>query len=127
VNDGILDPQLGFYSDEAWFHLFERVNSQNNQYLSSVNPRLTHEMALPDPKVGVWCAISSQQTIRPIFFCETINSYRYIAHIFNQCFPQLTKEERLYSYFQQDGAVAHTARNLLNAIFDVFDDRVISY
>jgi hypothetical protein len=60
-------------------------------------------------------------------FRETINSVRYTDRIFNQSFPQLTEKERPYALpTQQDLATAHTARNSLNAIFDVFGDRVFS-
>jgi hypothetical protein len=38
VQDGEVEPQLVFFSDEAWFPLCGEVNSQNNQYLSAENP-----------------------------------------------------------------------------------------
>jgi hypothetical protein len=59
-------------------------------------------------------------------FRQTIKSDRYIDHIFNQRFPQLTEGERLYGFFEQDGAMAYTTQDSLNTIFDIFADRVIS-
>jgi hypothetical protein len=32
VVEGEIDPQLTFFSDEAWFHLQEYINTQNNRY-----------------------------------------------------------------------------------------------
>jgi hypothetical protein len=42
-------------------------------------------------------------------FNETINCERYVQIILGQFFPELTEEERLYGWFQQDLATAHTA------------------
>jgi hypothetical protein len=38
VHDGLLDPKLTFFTDEANFNLSGYVNSQNNRYWSSENP-----------------------------------------------------------------------------------------
>jgi hypothetical protein len=40
IIEGEIDLQLTFSSDEAWFHLQEYINMQNNRYLSSQNPHL---------------------------------------------------------------------------------------
>jgi hypothetical protein len=32
VVEGEIDPQLTFFSDEAWLHLQEYINTQNNHY-----------------------------------------------------------------------------------------------
>jgi hypothetical protein len=42
VFEGEIDPQLTFFSDEAWFRLQGYINTQNNRYWSSQNPHLTH-------------------------------------------------------------------------------------
>jgi hypothetical protein len=44
------------------------------------------------------------------FFNETIYCERYVQAILGQFFPELIEEERLYGWFQQDSANAHTAR-----------------
>jgi hypothetical protein len=56
---GAIDPQLTFFSDEAWFHLQGYINTQNNCYWYSQNPHLTHEVPLHPVEVGVWCAVSA--------------------------------------------------------------------
>jgi hypothetical protein len=60
------------------------------------------------------------------FFNETVNLERYVQVILRQLFPQLTEEERLYGWFQQDSATVHTARMSMQALSNVFGDRLIS-
>jgi hypothetical protein len=61
-----------------------------------------------------------------VFFNETINCERYVRVILGQFFPELIEEERLYDWFQQGSATAHTARSSMQALSDVFWDRIIS-
>jgi hypothetical protein len=44
--------------------------------------------------------------------------------IFGQFFPQLTEEEKLYGWFQQDSGTAHTA--CMQALSIVFGDTITS-
>jgi hypothetical protein len=60
-------------------------------------------------KVGVWCAVSARRIVGLVFFNETINCERYGQAILWQFFTDLTEGERLYGWFQQDPATAHTA------------------
>jgi hypothetical protein len=53
VVEGEIDPQLTFFSDEAWFHMQGYINTQNNRYWSSENSLITHEVPLHPVKVGV--------------------------------------------------------------------------
>jgi len=123
---GQIDPNLLFFSDEAWFHLSGYINSQNNRYWSTENPHQLHEIPLHDQKVGVWCAISRTRIVGPIFFHDTVNSQRYINNILNPFFGELTDYEKQNGTFQQDNATAHTAHASIAAIREVFEDRVIS-
>jgi hypothetical protein len=68
VHDGVLDPKLTFFTDEAWFHLSGYINAQNNGYWSSIKPKQTFEVPLHDQKIGVWCAITASRIVGPIFF-----------------------------------------------------------
>ncbi|KAJ4430119.1 hypothetical protein ANN_22329 [Periplaneta americana] len=60
LNDGLFDPQLVFFSDEAWFHLNGRVNSRNSRYWCAENPNGVYEVPHYDRKIGVWCAVSAK-------------------------------------------------------------------
>jgi hypothetical protein len=50
----------------------------------------------------------------------------YVEVILGIFFPALTEKERLYDWFQQDSATAHTAHMSVQALSDVFGDRIIS-
>jgi hypothetical protein len=65
--EGEINLQLTFFSDEAWFHLQQYINTQNNRYWSSQNPHLTHEVPRHPVKVGVWCAVSARRFAVPVF------------------------------------------------------------
>jgi hypothetical protein len=90
---------------------------QNNRYWNSLNPHLTDE---------VWHTVRERRIPGPTFFHETINCERYVQVILQQFYPELTDEERLYGWFQQDSATAHTARMSTQALSDVFRGRNIS-
>jgi hypothetical protein len=78
-------------------------------------------------KVGVWCAVRiSARTVGPVFFNETINCERFVQVILKKFFPELTEEERLYVWFQQDSTTVHTEPISTQALSDVFGDRIIS-
>jgi ribonucleotide reductase beta subunit family protein with ferritin-like domain len=75
--------------------------------------------------VGVWVAISRGRIVGPLFFEETVNnkSYYSMLHVF---IGLLEKDEITYSWFQQDGATAHTANNSMKLLNEIFGERVIS-
>jgi hypothetical protein len=85
-------------------------------------------------KVGVWHAVSARRIVGPVLLNETINCKRYLQVTLGQFFPQLkevespqlTEVERLYGWFRQDSATAHTARMSMQALSIVFMDRSIS-
>jgi hypothetical protein len=115
---------LTFY--EAWVRLQGYINTQNNRYWSSQNPHLTHEVLLHLVQVGVWCAVSARRVVGPVFSNETINCKKYVWVILEQFSPELTEEEELYGFFQQDLATAHTACIFMQSLSYVFEDRIIS-
>jgi hypothetical protein len=67
VVEGEINPQLTFFSAEAWFHLQGYVNAQNNRYWSSQNPHLTHEAPLHPVKV-VSCVLQVQEGLLDLCF-----------------------------------------------------------
>jgi hypothetical protein len=120
-------------SDEAHFHLTGVVNKQNFRYWSATNPIELHERPLHSSEVTVWCAISSFGIIGPYFFEDereravTVTGPRYVHMLVNFLGPDLGRhpvtEE---TFFQQDGATSHTARDSMAAVRNLFPNHVIS-
>jgi hypothetical protein len=98
MHDGLVDPQLLFITDEAYFHLSGYVNSQSTRIWSDDNPHEVQQILLLDIKIGVWCAVSVKRIIGSIFYHETVISNRYVRNILEPFFEQLTDDERQYGY-----------------------------
>lgn len=125
VNDnGIESLNTVFFSDEAWIHLDGYLNSQNTRIWAAQNPHAVQENSLHPAKIGVWCAISRQRIVGPIFFEQTVNGEVY-RNIVRQFVALLEPQER-YCWFQQDGATCHTSRETMDFLQEFFGGRIIS-
>lgn len=117
-------------SDEAHFHLNGFVNKQNCRIWSTENPREIHQRQLHPRKCTVWCGISSERIYGPYFFenevgaAITINAVQYRTMLENFLRPAVENNPQLW--FQQDGATAHTARQTMALLQDIFGERIIS-
>ena len=63
-NDDDLPAKI-IFSDEATFHLSEKVNRHNVRIWGSENPNATPEVERDSQKLNVFCA-ASKQTVRPV-------------------------------------------------------------
>jgi len=96
------------------------------------NFRNLHEKPVYSPKVKLWSAINKCGVIGPYFIevngiTVTINSDRYINMINNFLDTELRRRISEHNmWFQQDGAIAHTARASMETIRALFSNRVIS-
>jgi hypothetical protein len=122
-NPGILT--MAWFTYEARFHLSGYVKSQITRIWASENPHAFSETPLHPQKVGVWCAISAERVIGPIFFERTVNSDVY-KDIFMTYLEQLDDTALTKGYFQQDGATCHTSSDSMALINSFFMGRVIS-
>ncbi|KAJ4437880.1 hypothetical protein ANN_13819 [Periplaneta americana] len=116
---------IAWFTDEAWFHLSGYVNSQNSRHWAIENPHVIHEAPMHPVKIGVWCAISAQRIVGPIFFNQTVNTADYRL-IFMEFVEQLDDVELSQGYFQQDDATCHTSNESMELIASFFDNRIIS-
>jgi len=123
-------PNKLLMSDKAHFHLHGTVNKQNFRYWSAANP---HKLlrATYDPKVTVWCAVWSRGDTGPYFFEDkdrntiTVTSQRYTEMINEFLSPNLPPNNGTL-WFQQDGAMPHTAVISIAALRRLLPQWVIS-
>ncbi len=59
----------------------------------------------------------------PIFFDKSVDSDIYTCIIRN--FIALFEEDERYTWFQQDGTTAHTAKKTMDVLTEFFEDRII--
>jgi hypothetical protein len=111
--EDILDVTF-FFNGEVRFHWSLYVKSQNSRVSIATEPHETQD-TLQDQEVAVWCGISRNRVIGPIFFNDTIKSGRYCEGI---PYP-LTEYLSFPGYFQQDGASAHTSRVSMTILWDM--------
>lgn len=57
---------------------------------------------------------------------NTIKSERYCSDILHAFIGQMTSDEINYSWFQEDGATAHTSGRSMHFFKEIFGDRIIS-
>ncbi|GFS78689.1 uncharacterized protein TNCV_3148671 [Trichonephila clavipes] len=120
------------FSDEAHFWLNGYVNKQNCRIWSEANPQVYVETPLHPEKLTVWCALWAGGIIGPYFFKNdeghnvTVNSDLYRAMITNFFIPELNNHDVQELWFQQDGAICHTARATIDLLKDTFGDHLIS-
>jgi hypothetical protein len=81
------------------------------------------QIPAPTSKFGVWCA---RRIVEPVVVNHKINCKIYVQVILGQFFPELTEEERLCGWFQQDSATAHAARISMEPLSEFFEKRIIS-
>ncbi|GFT81706.1 transposable element Tc3 transposase [Trichonephila clavipes] len=120
------------FSDEAHFWLNGYVNKQNCRIWSEANPQVYVETPLHPEKLTVWCALWAGGIIGPYFFKNDeghnvkVNGDRYRATVTNFFIPELNNHDVQELWFQQDGAICHTARATIDLLKDTFGDRLIS-
>ncbi|KAJ4437439.1 hypothetical protein ANN_17583 [Periplaneta americana] len=130
VNDQVLNQLL--MTDEANFHVCGYVNTHNCRFWASDNPQEMHERPLHSEKVVVWCGVASFGIIGPYFFEDgegravTVTSQRYINMLQTFLAPELRQRVIAdVTWFQQDGATAHTSRASMGGLREMFGARVI--
>jgi hypothetical protein len=116
-------------SDEAHFHSSGFVNKQNFCFWSATNPTELHERPLHSSKA----AISSFGIIGRHFFEDgreralIVIGPRYVHTLENFLVRELARHPVTEEmFFQQDGAMSHTARDSMAAVRNLFPNHIIS-
>jgi hypothetical protein len=67
------------FSDEATFHVSEKVNKQHVHIWGSQHPHAILKHIRDSPKVNVWYGLLRDRLIGPFFFAEaTVTSRNYL-------------------------------------------------
>lgn len=116
-----------FRTEKPYCYGFQIFGLQGQQQ----NPRQLHERPLHSPRVTVWCAVGNCGVYGPYFFEEegqtvTVNSARYVQMLQHFLQPKLAALGNRNVWFQQDGATAHTARNSMAVLRELFPGRLVS-
>lgn len=120
------------FSDEAHFHLSGYVNKQNCRIWGDENPHVYHEQPLHALKTIVWCGLGSEGIIGPYFSeneagqTATINGERYRNMLTNYFWHELDGMDQEETWFQQNGATAHTSGETMALLPDRLEERLIS-
>jgi hypothetical protein len=107
VQDGLLDPELTFFTDKADFHFVVYINAQKNKHRSSENSHVLFQLPFYNQKKSLWCAIRANHFFELIFYEGTLDTERYINEILNPFFVNLAPAEEGFGYFMQDGMGPH--------------------
>ena len=109
------------FSDEATFHVCDKVNRHNVRIWVTENSHATMEHVHDSPNVNVFCAVSSCKVYGTFFFAvSAVTGINYLDVLQLWLMPELQKDSEDF-IFQQDGApphfhfdvVAHLNANLL--------------
>jgi hypothetical protein len=109
------------FTDEKFFRLGGEFNLHNMVCYSTTNPN--YRITKPNAYAGVmaWCAVTWHGLIGPLFPEGNINAEVYQNMLETEFLPELRKHmQPRNTWFQQDGARAHTAqttRQYLNGVF----------
>uniref|UniRef100_T1IX94 Uncharacterized protein n=1 Tax=Strigamia maritima TaxID=126957 RepID=T1IX94_STRMM len=108
------------FSDEATFHVSEKVNCHNVRIwysfvliLTSESPRFVREHIRDHIRDrNVWFVLMQDRIIGPFYFAETVNGGVYLDRLDQYVAPQL-QDLQPQVIFQQDRAPPHWSKRLL--------------
>ena len=117
------------FSDEATFQFDGTCNRHNCRYWAETNPHWAREDKSQYPeKLNVWAGIFNNRIVGPFFIDGNLNAENYEEMLRNQIVPAIRRiagDNFMNTWFQQDGAPAHYARDVRNLLDAVFVNRWI--
>lgn len=117
------------FSDEATFQIDGNINRHNCRFWSDTNPHWKLELHTQhQSKVNVWAGILNNTLIGPFIIEGNLNAVMYEDMLRNEIVPAtraIVGEDIENTWFQQDGAAPHYARNVRNYLNEVFAERWI--
>lgn len=127
--DIITEEKLTIFTDEAKFRTDGFVNRWNCRCWDYERPDdFVAEQTQSAKAVMVWAGMSKDNLFGPYFFPATVTGEVYRAVLSEIFYPDLvqTVGGTQQVWFQQDGAPAHAAKETLELLKSLFDERIIS-
>ncbi|GFV94369.1 transposable element Tc3 transposase [Trichonephila clavipes] len=125
-----LPKMLNLLSSKSYLSSIDEFLQTPNTFsdFSEANPQVYVKTPLHPEKLTVWCALWACGILLQIDEGPnvTVNGDRYRAMITNFFIPELNNHDVQELWFQQIGAICHTARAAINLLKDTFGDRLIS-
>lgn len=114
-----------FFSDEC--AVYAEGHDIRLRFWSKEKPHFWEQVRQHPPQVMIWAAMSGRHLIGPFFLTGSVTAENYMNMLRTQFIPALEAKGILLStYFQQDGAPAHTAIATRNFLTEMFQDRWVS-
>ena len=121
---GEMDENKIVFSEEAHFWLNGYGNKQNYQFWGTVNPNISISKSLHPEKVTSWAALSVKG-IYLYFFDSTVTGNSYKELLETKFFFAKKRGWVKTFYFMEDGATLHRTKEVFEAIYNVYGNRVI--
>ena len=122
---GEIDENKIVFSDEDHFWLNGNVNIQNYWFWGMKNSNISISRSLYPEKVTLRAALSVKG-IYLYFFDSTVTGNSYKELLETKFFPFAKKRGWVKTFhFMQDGATPHRTKKVLEAIYNVYGNRVI--
>ena len=122
---GGIDENKIVFSSEAHFWWNGYVNKQNYRFWGTENPNISISKSFHPEKVILWAALSGKR-IYLYFFDSTIPGNSYKELLETKFFPFAKKRGWIKTFhFMQDGATLHRTKEVFEAIYSVYGNRVI--
>jgi transposase/AraC-like DNA-binding protein len=127
IDEGKLDVNKIWFSDECHFWLDGYVNKQNYRFWAKENPYISRTTPLHPKKLTVWAALCDREVAGPNFFREgTITGDSYLRMLEDKFIPEAYGHDMVNGYtYMQDGATPHRTAEVFECLAEHFGSRVI--
>ena len=127
IDLGIININNIWFSDEAHFHLNGYVNKQNWRHWGTENPHLAIATPAHPKRITVWCGMTSEVIIGPIFIDGNVTGEKYLELLERDFYPKIRHRRLVQGYwYQQDGARPHRTQDVLESLNTTFRGHLIA-
>lgn len=133
VNSRTIRVEDVMITDECNIPIDGYRNKQNIRYWDEEKPPYFNEKEHYSPKLSIWAGLCGDFLVGPYFFQDekgnnvNINAANYTEMIQKYLMPELeARGAQNRIWFQQDGAPAHTSRQSMQTLKNLFPGRLIS-